>query len=180
MRRQQALGPLGNSAAVNAGSIIFGGGTLQYSAANKNDYSGRFSTAANQPISIDTNGQSVTFPTTALSSSGGTLTKLGAGTLTLSDTNTYTGATTVTSGTLQAGVASSSTTTTGLFVGGAFGKNSAVTMGNVSGATLNITGFNTQIGSLTGGGTTGGNVILGAATLTIGGNHPGPRRLMRA
>ena len=50
-------GPLGKSAAANPGSIVFNGGTLQYSASNTNDYSGRFSTAANQPYSVDTNGQ---------------------------------------------------------------------------------------------------------------------------
>jgi autotransporter-associated beta strand protein len=49
-----------------------------------------------------------------------------------------------------------------------------VTLANVAGATLDITGFNTQIGSLTGGGATGGNVTLGAATLTTGGNNTSP------
>ena len=34
--------------------------------------------------------------------------------------------------------------------------------------------YNTQIGSLTGGGTVGGNVILGAATLTVGGDNTSP------
>ena len=50
-------GPFGKQLANAAGTIIFGGGFLQYSAANQFDYSGRFSTAANQPISIDTGGQ---------------------------------------------------------------------------------------------------------------------------
>jgi fibronectin-binding autotransporter adhesin len=66
-------GPLGDSPAVNPGSILFNGGTLQYSSANHFDYSGRFSTAADQDISIDTNGQTVTF-STSLSSSNGSLT----------------------------------------------------------------------------------------------------------
>jgi autotransporter-associated beta strand protein len=92
-------GPLGLSAASNPGSIVFRGGTLQYSAANQNDYSGRFSTAANQAFNIDTGGQPVTFAT-ALASAGGSLTKLGAGTLTLSAANTYTGSTTISNGTL--------------------------------------------------------------------------------
>ena len=39
---------------------------------------------------------------------------------------------------------------------------------------LDITGYNTQIGSITGGGTAGGNVILGAATLTMGGDNSSP------
>ena len=95
-------GPLGNQLANAAGTISFGGGTLQYSAANQFDYSGRFSTAASQPISVDTNSQSVIFAT-ALTSSGGTLTKLGAGTLTLTNAaNTYTGLTTISAGTLSA------------------------------------------------------------------------------
>ena len=99
--------------------------------------------------------------------SGGTVT-VNAGTLLLAGANTYTGTTTVNGGTLAAGIASVAG------VSGAFGNNSAVTMANVAGATMNITGFNTQIGSLTGGGATGGNVTLGANTLTVGGNNTSP------
>ena len=93
-------GPLGKSDAVNPGSIVLGGGTLQYSAASQNDYSGRFSTAVNQKYNIDNNGQNVTWAT-ALTSSGGTLTKTGTGTLTLTGVNTYTGATSVSNGVLR-------------------------------------------------------------------------------
>ena len=91
--------------------------------------------------------------------------KLGTGTLILSGNNTYTTPTLVNAGTLQAGVASVGGTS------GAFGLNSAVTLANVAGATLALNGFNTQIGSLAGGGGTGGNVTLGAATLTTGDNN---------
>jgi autotransporter-associated beta strand protein len=90
------------------------------------------------------------------------LTKSGTGTWTLSGTNTYTGATTVSAGTLQAGAAAS---------GQAFGNGSAVTLANVSGATLDLNNFAQTIGSLAGGGTTGGNVTLGSGTLTTGGNN---------
>ncbi|MCX7412752.1 MAG: autotransporter-associated beta strand repeat-containing protein [Planctomycetia bacterium] len=95
-------GPLGNSAAANPGNIVLTGGTLQYSAANQFDYSGRFSTAANQAYNVDTNSQNVTWATN-LSSSGGTLTKSGAGTLTLSASNSYTGITTLGGGVLSLG-----------------------------------------------------------------------------
>ena len=96
------------------------------------------------------------------------LTKLGAGTLILGGANTYTGPTNVTAGTLQAGVASSAG------VNGAFGLNSAVTLANTSGVTLALNNYNTQIGSLAGGGATGGNVTLGSATLTTGGDNTSP------
>ena len=90
-------GPLGKS-----GTVSFGGGTLQYSAANTFDYSSRFSNAANQAYSIDTNGQNVTWTSnTALTSAGGTFTKLGTGTLIMGGANTYTGTTTISGGTLQ-------------------------------------------------------------------------------
>jgi autotransporter-associated beta strand protein len=86
----------------SSGVISFGGGTLQYSASNATDYSGRFSNAAGQLYSIDTNGQDVTLAT-ALTSSGGSLTKLGPGTLVLTGNNTFAGTTTISQGTLQVG-----------------------------------------------------------------------------
>ena len=84
------------------------------------------------------------------------------GTYTLSGTNTYSGSTTVNGGTLKAGSNQS------------FGSNSAITLANTTGVGLDITGFNNTIGSLTGGGATGGNVSLGAATLTIGSDGTSP------
>jgi autotransporter-associated beta strand protein len=85
-----------------------------------------------------------------------------SGTVLLSGTNNFTGATTITSGTLRAGSAS------------AFGVNSAVTLANSAGATLDLNGFNNSIGSLTGAGSLGGTVALGTATLTAGGDGTSP------
>jgi len=125
-----------NGGVVNAGSasalgstgpLRFGGGTLQYSAANQSDYSARFSSAAGQAYRIDTNGQSVTFAS-ALTSNGGTLAKLGAGTLTLSGNSTFSGGTTVSQGTL---VLNSSTAAGGYNAG-------AITLGDASTGNSNI------------------------------------------
>lgn len=103
-----------------------------------------------------------------ISGNGGGITKIGTAATTFSGANTYTGATTVSAGTLKAGVASVAN------VSGAFGNNSAISMADVASVALDITGFNTQIGSLTGGGASGGNVTLGAATLTVGGDNTTP------
>jgi fibronectin-binding autotransporter adhesin len=92
-------------------------------------------------------------------SGNGSLTKIGAGTLTLSGPNTYTGATAVNDGILKAGVSN------------ALPSGTAVTLANVAGATLDLNGTAQTIGSLAGGGATGGNVQLGGGTLTAGGDN---------
>ena len=100
---------------------------------------------------VDTNGNNATF-SGAISGPGG-LSKIGAGTLTLSGQSTYTGATAVNVGTLQAGAVN------------AFSPSSAFSV--ASGAVLNLAGFNQTIGSLAG----AGAVTLGAATLTTGNDN---------
>lgn len=95
-------GPLGNPA-TPAGSIVMNGGELQFTSLNNNDYSSRFSTAANQKYFFDVNGQTVTLGT-ALTSSGGVLgvqSTTPGGVLVLSVPNTYTGPTTNASGTIR-------------------------------------------------------------------------------
>jgi outer membrane autotransporter protein len=82
-----------------------------------------------------------------------TLSKTGASTWTLTGVNTFTGTTNVVQGTLQAGNAN------------AFSAASAVSVaGN---ATLDLNSFNQTIASLAG----AGNVTLGNATLTTGGDN---------
>ncbi|MDD5326845.1 MAG: autotransporter domain-containing protein [Phycisphaerae bacterium] len=87
--------------------------------------------------------------------SGTTIVKSGVGTLTFSGTNTYTGSTTISAGTL---IASG---------GSAIADAGAVSLADVLGAGFEISASET-IGSLSGGGTTGGNVNLNANTLTVG------------
>jgi autotransporter-associated beta strand protein len=108
-------------------------------------------------LGIGGNDQSTTY--SGVLSGAGSIVKNGAGTLILSGLNTYTGATTVNTGELRAGGTS------------AFGNTSAVTLANTAGVVLNLNNNNTTLGSLAGGGTTGGNVSLGSGTLTVGGNN---------
>jgi len=130
-------GPFGAKAASAAGTILFGGGTLQYSAANQFDYSGRFGTSGNQPISIDTNGQTVTFAT-AIQGAGTSLTKLGSGILTITGMNTYGGSTTVDGGTLQipSGSLYSPTQYVGYSGTGSFTQSGGTNFASVSGSLL--------------------------------------------
>jgi autotransporter-associated beta strand protein len=87
------------------------------------------------------------------SARGGSLVKVGTGTLTLSGANNYTGSTTVNGGVLQAGAANS------------FAPGSAFTV--ASGGTLDLNSFNQTIGSLAG----AGPVMLGSAGLTTGNDN---------
>jgi autotransporter-associated beta strand protein len=89
------------------------------------------------------------------------------GAIVLTGTNTYTGATTIASA-VQLG----SESVAG--VGGSLGLNSPVTMVNASGVSLNLNGFATHVGSLTGAGVAGGNVLLGSSSLTLGGDNTSP------
>ena len=103
----------GASGAPGSGGISFGGGTLQYAAGNTTDYSNRFSSAENQAYSVDTNGQSVTWGG-ILTSNGGSVIKSGNGVLTLVGStpnpgptvysNSYTGGTVISGGTLHTAI----------------------------------------------------------------------------
>lgn len=81
----------------------------------------------------------------------------GAGIVSLSGANTYTGTTTVSNGTLQMAAANSLPATT------------AVSLANVAGTIWNLNGFNQSIVSLAGGGFATGTVTLGSATLSVTG-----------
>ena len=86
----------------------------------------------------------------------GSVVQAGLGTSTLSGTNTYSGVTTVSAGSLQAGSLS------------ALSANSDFTV--MTGATLNLNGFSNAIGSLAGNGTVT-NSGVAAATLSTGGDN---------
>ena len=85
----------------------------------------------------------------------GSLTKSGANTVSLTNSNTYSGATTINGGSLL------------VSGGSAIANTGLVTLGNVAGATFQVVGSET-IGALSGGGAAGGAVSIDASqTLTL-------------
>lgn len=128
---------------------VFTGGTLLF---NNPGITGTLPiTVLSQGAIFDTSGNNATLSGT-ISGTGG-LTKNGLGTLTLSGAGTYSGATLVNAGTLQAGA------------NNVFSAASAYTV--ASGAVLDVNSFNESVGSIAG----AGSITLGSGSLTTGANN---------
>ena len=140
---------VGSNSALGTGDLTFANGTTLQAAANGLSLANAMT--LNGTSTVDTQANALTLSGNIVGTGG--LTKIGSGTLTLSGPSTYTGATNVNAGTLQAGVAN------------AFAPLSAFTI--ASGATLDFNGFDQAVGSLAG----AGAVTLGAATLVTGGDN---------
>lgn len=162
----------GTSGPLGIGQIDFNGGTLGYGVNNSFDYSSRFSTAANQAYSIDTGIYAVALGS-GLTSSGGSLTKFGSGTLTLTGTNTYTGITTVTAGTLMfqgpksgaANIVVQDTATLGIVENGSPITPGTLAVGTSAGATLQFDNLTNQTTAPLQAGTIS---AIGPITVTVG------------
>ncbi|CDX31025.1 Outer membrane autotransporter barrel domain [Mesorhizobium sp. SOD10] len=134
-------------------SLVFGGSMLRYTGGT---------VTTDRGFTLQSTGQiDVTNPATTLTFTGtvtgaGQLQKYGAGTLVLSGNNNNTGGVNVQAGILRAGSAT------------AFGTGS-YTLANVAGAVLDLNGYNMSTSVLSGGGPAGGNIQLGAGTLTLTG-----------
>ncbi len=145
-----------------SGSLVFDGGTLQATGDQGNFIGGLSGGVAINAggASIDSGGFAVTV-SSALTGAGA-LNKLGAGTLTLTADNTYSGGTTISNGTLQIGGGG----TSGWIAGGvtnngtlAFNRSDNITFSNVisgagalqqlGGGTLTLTASNTYSGGTT-------------------------------
>ncbi|MEZ5879431.1 MAG: autotransporter-associated beta strand repeat-containing protein [Nitratireductor sp.] len=139
---------LGSNTAAGTGSITTTGSVIGY-------LNGVNSAAPiiinSNTTQLQVNGADAAEQSGVISELGGPrpIEKIGTGTLTLSAANTYTGATTITAGTLRASN------------GSALGNNSAVTV--AGGATLDLT-TGLAVGSLAG----AGNVTLNANSLGVG------------
>ncbi len=122
---------------VNAGVLVIGDGATNGSVAGN---------IADNAILIFDRSNSVSFANNIIGS--GQVYKQGAGTLTLSGMNSYTGATFVAFGTLRAGATNTFSPNSDMYV--------------LSGTTLDLNNFSQSTGALSGTGT----VTLGSATLT--------------
>ncbi|GAB5561647.1 MAG: hypothetical protein SynsKO_32940 [Synoicihabitans sp.] len=133
--------------AIGAGTGAFNanGGTIQVTGSNLTS-SAPMTLGASTNSTVDTNGLNASL--SGILSGTGSLTKSGAGTLTLSGANTYTGATTISAGTLNFANSSGSATGTG-----------AVTIANGA--------------FLTGTGSIGGSLIVASGATIAPGNSAG-------
>ena len=127
------LGITNASALGTIGAISFGGGTLQYGTGITQDLSHRIQHSSGA-IGINTNGNNVTFQSRLDETNVGGLTKSGTGTLTLANSNIYSGVTNVQAGTLLINGSINSTGAVNVDSGSTLGGT-----GRIAGA-VNVTG----------------------------------------
>lgn len=139
-----------DSAMNYTGTTTIGAGTLQIGAGGVSGSIASTAIVDNGTLAIN---RSNSFSLNATISGTGGLNQIGGGTTSLNAATSYSGATNVTAGILRAGAAN------------VFSSASAFDVG--SAGTLNLSGFNQRIGSLSG----SGAVTLAAATLTTGGDN---------
>jgi filamentous hemagglutinin family protein len=159
-----SIGALTVNSGVTGGVVTTGAGTLTLTgniastggAANAS-ITGNLAFGATRTVTTTNAADGLNL--SAVISGAGGLTKAGLGTVTLSGGNAYAGTTTINAGTLR------------LAGGSAIADTGVVTLANAATAILDLNGANETIGSLAGGGGLGGNVTLGAGTLSTGGNN---------
>ena len=149
----------------SGGTVTFTGGVLQVTAASAGqDVSSRIKNSTSA-ISLDTNGQDVTFAGGMDSSNTGGFTKSGLGTLTFTGNNTYTGTTYINSGSFA--IAGNGSIASNVMLADAAGSTAAMTM---TGGTVSATSGFFRIGG-SGAGTftqSGGLVTLDNMLPTVG------------
>ena len=154
---------VGNSGALGTGALTLADGTTLGFADNGLNIANNILLPGQFDPTIDTGSYNATL--SGAISGVGALTKTGSGTLILTGANTYSGATAVAAGTLQAGAANS------------FSPASA--FGVASGAILDAAGHNQSVASLANSGTVS---LVGATpgtTLTVNGAYVGNAGVLR-
>ena len=172
-----------NTTNANSWKATTGGGAAPYADGVAVHFD---STGTNTNITVDaggvapgpiafTNGLSTPYTFTGGAIGGSDLTTLtvnGAGSVTLNNSNTYTGGTIVNSGTLNASADGALGSGPVLVSGGILNANTDASLGTgvvtVNSGTLNFTSATPTISHLTG---TGGKVVLSYTALTLGGDN---------
>ncbi len=153
-----------NNLGASSSPLVFGGGTLQWASGNTTDISVRTVRFNAGDGTLDTGGNNVTFASPVGSGGAGGLTKTGAGTLTLSGANNYSGTTTVNQGTLALATGATIANSGSIVV-----NSGAIFDAGSSGITLSAASSQ----SLSGGGTVNGAVTCPASTFLKPGTSPG-------
>ncbi|SBV33728.1 Outer membrane autotransporter barrel domain protein [uncultured Sphingopyxis sp.] len=146
----------GQASAIGASSsassnLVFAGGTLAYTGASASTDRG-FALTGNGAINVVETDTVLEF--SGIVTGGGQLAKTGAGTLLLSGTNSSTGTLRIINGTVRAGS------------GTALGTG-PIRLDDTAGVLLDLGGYDNDVRYLIGGGTLGGDISLGGATLAI-------------
>ena len=176
---------LGNSSALQSSTLNYSnqGGTLSFGSLTSATFgalSGSQSLAltntASGSVALTIGSSNTNATYSGVLSGGGSLTKIGNGTLTLSSTNTYTGGTTFSGGTLSVGSDSNlGGTGTLTFTGGALAANASFTSNRA--VTLSASGtIDTGTNNVTLSGILSGSGVLnkgGTGTLTLTGTSNG-------
>lgn len=141
---------LGNT----ANALTLNNGTLATTASFTLN-SGRTTALGSGGGTLAINSGNVTYSGNITGNVSGALTKTGASTLILGAANSFVGPVNITVGAIQANIAN------------VIANSTALNLANTAGVAFNLNNFNQTIGSLSGGGGTGGNISLGSATLTV-------------
>jgi autotransporter-associated beta strand protein len=126
------------------GNVQAGGGVLRWATGNTQDLSARVTLVSGGTAAFDTNGNDVTFASGFGGSTNAAVAKLGAGTLTMSGSNAYTGGTLIAGGKVLA--ANSAALGTGLvtLAGGQLDIKNGLTLAapmNVTAATMDLSSY---------------------------------------
>lgn len=148
---------LGNNDALGTDALSMDGATTLGFIVNNLNLANNITLAGRNDSLIDTGVFDATL--SGAISGGGFITKEGTGALTLSGTNTYSGATNVTEGTLRSGATNT------------FSAASAHSV--AAGASMDLAGFNQSIASLTNTGTVSLAGTIPGTTLTVNGQYIG-------
>jgi autotransporter-associated beta strand protein/T5SS/PEP-CTERM-associated repeat protein len=180
--RSSATLSLANRDAVAASTLVADqSSSIQFSVAGANTYNlgglGGVGSIAigNNTLSIGANNQNTSYgsATGSLSGTGGSIVKVGNGTLTFAGNNTYTGSTTISAGTLALGSGGTSGSVTGNITNNAdlvFNRSGNYTFADVVSGAGNVTQAGTGVLTLSGNNTYTGNTTVNSGTLSLNGS----------